>query len=435
MYMYIYIFLSFFLYFSKLNYAVTIIDILPKPNFQENQDIDTYGVFFLHALFRANYDLSKIIDVAIGFENTEKNSRALYIAAEIALRRNPPLALKIFEALEKKGETLRPHYFWPLMLYNFRRQNEAGILRSLKLMQDFKVECDHVTFTQNVLPRLSIILTNPQTALKQLEEVGIKTSLVLTPIISHMLAQNKWFDVIPIVEIYTTKINALDLILPLCSVAVHVRATKRYHQFAKLLNALSNKNIDRKQDFAGQFLIELLSTQARIRNDPNSLQRLVGEMQKIGLNISPAAVSAIQTLLSQQNEDSPTAEYQNVMKKLTEMTKRHLILANSTEDGSLISSSFIKHPRDMSIDELEFHLVELESKQMNTRGVLRRLLQVCVRDNRLQRALEIKQKCDKLKVQTSPGMLASTFEMYIKLGDLANGEKTLQTLQQTYPGK
>lgn len=406
---------------------------MPKPNFQENQDIDTYGVFLLHALFRANCELEKIIDIAIKLEDTNKNTRALHIAAEIALKRSPPMALPIFEALVKREQSLRPHYFWPLMMYNFRRHNEAGILRTLKIMQEFKVECDHQTIVQYVLPRLSLVLTNPQMALKQLDEAGVKTSLVLTPIISHMLTQNKWFEVTPLVDAYTTKINTSDLVSPLCSVAVHVRATKRYHQFVKLLNALSNKNIDRKQDFVGQFLIELLSSQARVRNDLQSLQRLLGEMQKIGLSISPAAVTALQTLLTSDNDDK-NESLQNINQKLKEMTKRHLNLANSTEDGSLISSSFIKHPRDMTVDELECHLVELEAKQMNTRGVLRRLLQVCVRDNRLERALEIKNKCDKLKVQTSPGMLASIFEMYCKLDDLDNAQKSLQVLQQTYPG-
>ncbi|KAM7347356.1 leucine-rich pentatricopeptide repeat containing 2 [Cochliomyia hominivorax] len=418
---------------NKLDYALCIVDTLPKPNFQENQDIDTYGVFILHALFKANCELDKIIEIATRLEDTNKNIRALHIAAEIALKRNPPMVLPIFEALVKREQPLRPHFFWPLMMYNFRRHNEAGILRTLKIMQDFKVECDHQTIVQYVLPRLSIVLTNPQMALKQLEDAGVKTSLVLTPIISHMLTQNKWFDVAPLVELYTTKINALDLISPLCSVAVHVRATKRYHQFAKLINALSNKNVDRKQDFVGQFLIELLSSQGRILNDHQSLQRLLGELHKIGLNISPAAVNTLQTLLTPSNE-GPSDNLQIINQKLKEMTKRNLTLANSTEDGSPMSSSFIKHPRDMTIDELECHLVELEAKQMNTRGVLRRLLQVCVRDNRLERALEIKNKCDKLKVQTSPGMLASIFEMYTKLEDLDNAQQSFKVLQQTYPG-
>ncbi|XP_037813654.1 leucine-rich PPR motif-containing protein, mitochondrial [Lucilia sericata] len=418
---------------DKLDYALCIIDTLPKPNFQENQDIDTYGVFLLHALFRADCELTKIIEIATRLEDTNKNTRALHVAAEIALKRNPPMALPILEALVKREQPLRPHYFWPLMMYNFRRHNESGILRTLKIMQDFKVECDHQTIVQYVLPRLSIILTNPQVALKQLEDAGLKTSLVLTPIVSHMLTQNKWFDVTPLVEAYTTKINTADLITPLCSVAVHVRATKRYHQFAKLLNALSNKNIDQKQDFVGQFLIELLSTQPRMLGDLFSIQRLLNEMQKIGLHISPAAVTALQTILTTNNGETSDVST-TINQKLKEMTKRNLVLANSTEDGSVMSSSFIKHPRDMNIDELECHLVELEAKQMNTRGVLRRLLQVCVRDNRLERAVEIKNKCDKLKVQTSPGMLASIFEMYTKLGDLAKAQESLKILQQTYPG-
>ncbi|XP_065364711.1 leucine-rich PPR motif-containing protein, mitochondrial [Calliphora vicina] len=419
---------------NKLDYALNIIDTLPKPNFQENQDVDTYGVFLLHSLFRANCELKKIIEIAIQLEDSNKNTRALHIAAEIALKRNPPIALAIFEALVKREQPLRAHYFWPLMMYNFRRHNEAGILRTLKIMNDFKIECDHETIVQYVLPRLSIILTSPKMALKQLEDAGVKTSVVLTPVVSHMITQNKWFDVIGLVEAYTTKLNTLDLIAPLCSLAVHVRATKRYHQFAKLLNALSKKNNDRKQDFVGQFLIELLSTQVRMRNDLYSIQRLIDELHKIGSNVSPATVNALQAFLIQNNDDGSAEALKTINQKLKEMTDRNLMLANSTEDGSLMSSSFIKHPRDMSIDELECHLVELEAKHMNTRGVLRRLLQVCVRDNRLERAVEIKNKCEKLKVQTSPGMIASIFEMYTKLGDLANAQQSLEALEQTYPG-
>lgn len=145
-------------------------------------------------------------------------------------------------------------------------------------------------------------------------------------------------------------------------------------------------------------------------------------------------MNALQAFLLQNNDDESSEALKTINQKLKEMTHRNLMLANSTEDGSLMSSSFIKHPRDMSIDELECHLVELEAKQMNTRGVLRRLLQMCVRDNRLERAIEIKNKCEKLKVQTSPGMLASIFEMYTKLEDLANAQQSLQALQQTYPG-
>ncbi|XP_075155386.1 leucine-rich pentatricopeptide repeat containing 2 [Haematobia irritans] len=423
-----------FLRNGKIDYVMALIDTLPTPKFQENQDSDTYGVFLLHALFRANCDLAIIIDTAKKLEDTGKNTRALHIAAEIALRRAPPMALPIFEELVNRGQPLRTHYFWPLMMYNFRRHSESGILRTLRIMQDFKIECDHATITQYVLPRLSITLTNPQMALKQMDEAGVKTSLVLTPIVSHMLTQNKWFDVVPLIEAYPTKLQIADLIAPLCSVAVHIRSTKRYHHFAKLLNTLANKNIERQQDVMGRFLIELLSSQERVRTDLHYVQRLLGEMNKFGVQISPGAVTTIQSLMNQQNASGSSSKFMNnINQYLKEMTKRSLVLQTGSGEDST-TSSFIKHPRDMSLDELECHLIELEGKQMNTRGVLRRLLQLCVRENRLERALEVKNKCDIMQVQTSPGMLASIFEMYTKLKDLPNAQLYLKKIQQAYPG-
>lgn len=44
----------------------------------------------------------------------------------------------------------------------------------------------------------------------------------------------------------------------------------------------------------------------------------------------------------------------------------------------------------MNLEELEAHLIELKSKQMNTRGVLRKLLQIHCRNHNVERALQIK---------------------------------------------
>lgn len=45
----------------------------------------------------------------------------------------------------------------------------------------------------------------------------------------------------------------------------------------------------------------------------------------------------------------------------------------------------------MNLEELECHLIELRSKNMNTRGVLRRLLQEYCRVKAFDRALEVAQ--------------------------------------------
>lgn len=88
----------------------------------------------------------------------------------------------------------------------------------------------------------------------------------------------------------------------------------------------------------------------------------------------------------------------------------------------------------MNLEELECHLQELETKKLNTRGVLRRLLQMCVREGKLDRALEIKKKCDAQKVDASPGMLACIFDIYVRTKKIDDASFALRKLNQKYPG-
>lgn len=87
----------------------------------------------------------------------------------------------------------------------------------------------------------------------------------------------------------------------------------------------------------------------------------------------------------------------------------------------------------MNLEELERHLGELQAKNMNTRPILRRLLQMLVREGRYERALEVKKRCDELKVNMSPGMLACVFDMYIHTKDLQKANATLQKLHKEFP--
>lgn len=52
----------------------------------------------------------------------------------------------------------------------------------------------------------------------------------------------------------------------------------------------------------------------------------------------------------------------------------------------------------MVLSQLEAHLIELESKNMNTRGVLRKLLQEYCRQSKIEDAKKIIAKCESLQV-------------------------------------
>ncbi|XP_055854793.1 leucine-rich PPR motif-containing protein, mitochondrial [Episyrphus balteatus] len=405
--------------------AYVVMDCLPCPKFNDDQDIDTYGYIFLQDLFRGKVNSEKIIEIANELIASGKNSRALHVACDSAMHRNPDLGYLFLKALSEK-EHLRPHYFWPLFLHRFRSNGEAGIIKVVKMMSELKVECDFETLSFYVLPKLSVTLENAQQAIKTLEACGLRTSQSLNPLIVQLIAQQKLEEVMKIAQLYTSKLETKLFVQPLAHLAVRIRATRRFQKYTNTIHTLFLKSNDPKIDFVGLVLIELI-IHKKLRDDVRMLERIISDVSRLGTKISPAAAEALNTHFIKIKTDE--TDIPNIRQLLATMTDRKLTLKSSEN-----SNSNIVHPRDMSYEELECHLLELEAKNMNTRGVLRRLLQICVRDNKLKRALEVKNKCDIAKVELSPGMMASILDMYIKLDDFSSAQLSLQQLQKTFPG-
>ncbi|XP_034111819.1 leucine-rich PPR motif-containing protein, mitochondrial [Drosophila albomicans] len=409
---------------------IQLVGALPTPQYNENQSIDGYATLLLHELFYARTPLPQMLKFATELRQRGQNTRALELLTELALRRQPSLALDCLEALSAAGETLRPHYFWPLVLQQQRSEGESGVLRLLAEMQRLRVECDEVTLRDYVLPRLWQTLQQPRQALQQLDEVGVRVSQTLSHVLNQLLLQQQLTQALELLQLYPTRLQLAPLLTPLASLAVHARATKRYAAFAQLTQALQQRSLQRQEDFVGALLLQMCGPQTRLRQEPDSLLRFLHEMQRLQLKMSPAAAeSLLHVAAGSAQPDTREA----IVKVLQKMRQSELLLPPDVSVSSG-GGSFIKHPRDMSLDELECHLIELEAKQLNTRGVLRRLLQLSVRDGRLERALELLAKCEALRVQISPGMLAAILDLHIKLKDVTRAQQTLLRLQKTYPG-
>ncbi|KAH8289115.1 hypothetical protein KR054_000550 [Drosophila jambulina] len=409
--------------------VIQMVAALPAPNHTQNQNVDEYGSLLLQEFFRANVPLQESLQFARQLVQRGQNPRALHLLAELSLRRLPSAALGCLEALSAAGEELRPHYFWPLILHHFRREGESGMLRLVAEMQRLRVECDEETLRQYLLPNLSQSLAQPLESLKALEAAGVRPSLALGPLLGILLQQQKLTEVLELLKRYPTRLELSQLLQPLCSLAVNARATKRYEQFAQAVHSLQQKALQREEDFVGALLLQMCAPQTRLRQDTASLLRFVHELQRLELQLSPAAAEGLLSLARQVAKEEESV--QGLGKALQKMRNSKLTLP--ADAASLNGGSFIKHPRDMTLDELECHLVELEAKQLNPRGVLRRLLQLSVRSGRLERAQQLLAKCQALKVQSSAGMLASILDLHIKLGDLPRAQQTLQQLSSSYP--
>ena len=407
---------------------IELVGLLPAPKYNENQNTDGYASMLMQELFNARTTFDQMLQFAAQLRQRGQNTRALEVLTELALRRQPAIALNCLEALNAAGEPLRPHYFWPLLLQQHKREGESGVLRLLGDMHRLHVECDELTLRQYVLPNMWQTLQQPLQALQQLDAVGVRPSQALVHVLSQMLQQQQIKEALDLLQRYPTRLQLSTLLQQLATMGVHVRATKRFEQFAQLTQALQQHSLERQEDFVGALLLQMYSSHARMRQEPASLLRFLHEMQRLQLQLSPAAAESLLSLTSNSDADIS----QSLAKTLQKMRNVELTLP---ADTALVADGFIKHPRNMSLDELECHLIELEAKQLNTRGVLRRLLQLSVRDGRLERAFELQSKCEALHVQTSPGMLASILDLHIKLKNLPRAQQSLQRLQTTYPGK
>jgi hypothetical protein len=87
----------------------------------------------------------------------------------------------------------------------------------------------------------------------------------------------------------------------------------------------------------------------------------------------------------------------------------------------------------MSLEDLECHLVELDSKDLNRRGVLRRLIQEYCRQGKVEKALKAKEAFTAAGYEFSAGMLAMLFDLMVRVGNLDEAETSLRELNQLAP--
>ncbi|XP_065082331.1 leucine-rich PPR motif-containing protein, mitochondrial isoform X2 [Ochlerotatus camptorhynchus] len=407
---------------GKFESVRALLNELPVPKFNLNENYDSYAVSLIFEMVKANAPLEELVLLVDLLIKTERNTRALHVACECAAKHCIDIYPELLGML-KEQEDLRPHYFWPLIVHNFTKHGEAGVLDVLKLMKRYRTEIDVETISVFVLPKLAISLKDVRTLLKQFEDRGVKMSVLMTPLVSHLLYQNRFDDAIKVAKLYSSKVDTEALIYPLVLQMTVNKTAQHFNTMSEVVRQLKDKAQNPKHDLAGQLLMELISNK-KTKHDASTIKSLLEQFSTFEIRISRMSANVL------KNHFSMAKQINAALDKLINSLVEDKLTIPSRE----MFDSMIVHPRDMSYEELECHLGELEEKKLNSRGVLRRLLQVCVRENRLDRALEIKQKCDESKVELSSGMLASVFDLHIKRKNVDEAGKTLEQIKTMFPG-
>lgn len=89
--------------------------------------------------------------------------------------------------------------------------------------------------------------------------------------------------------------------------------------------------------------------------------------------------------------------------------------------------------RNMNLEELECHLIELQSKQMETRGVIRKLIQAHIQNKNYKRVQDLRTLFIESGYVETPGMVSASFYTYLKNNDVEEATKCYNEIKTAYP--
>ncbi|XP_004930031.2 leucine-rich PPR motif-containing protein, mitochondrial isoform X1 [Bombyx mori] len=398
--------------------ALEIYKCLPLPSFGPKDDQGLHGRSLVRDCVKAAMPSSVIGLITQELMASGRNPIALHNATEAALQLGKiPLSLDLFTRMKQLGMPLRPHYFWPILITNSKSYGEKGIMSVLSTMIEMDVKPDYETIMSYTLPFVSF--TSPQNLMKKFLDAGLTVTTVLTPMMESLLNTGQVRAASEICELFNGKVDVEIILKPLLRGYLtngDVKST------VHILEDVLKKGSENK-DWIGRFLCCFINHK-KVMEDLTDFFTLVQELKNENLKISTSASDYCVSRLPNTHSD---AEIERFRSGLAEITDETLV-----DDGEMFAHQ-PPHPKNMNEASLKAHLSELEAKNMNTRGVLRRLLQQYCKEGNLKAAKEVAEKCQKEGVFLSAGMKASIFDLHVKLGELELAELTLADLNKTSP--
>ncbi|KAM3967869.1 leucine-rich PPR motif-containing protein, mitochondrial [Aphomia sociella] len=399
--------------------ALEIYKCLPLPSFGPKDDQGLHGRSLVRDCVKASIPSSVIGLVTQELMSSGRNPIALHNASEAALQLSKvPLALDLFMRMKQLGMPLRPHYFWPILLHNSKSYGEKGIMNTLSTMVKMEVKPDYETIMEYTIPYVSF--TSPQNLMKKFQDTGLTASSVLTPMMVTLLNTGQVRAASEICELFQGKVDVEKVLKPLLKgylISADIKST------IHILEDVLKKAADKNKDWVGRFLCVFMKHK-RIMEDVSDFMELVKAIKAAGIKISTPAADYCISRLPDKHGKGVIDTFRN---NLNDITDDRLV-----DEGEIFVQQ-MPHPKHMDEESLKAHLNELEAKGMNTRGVLRKLLQQYCREGNLAAAKEIAEKCQQEGVCLSAGMKAAIFDLHVKLGELDLAEMALGDLNKSSP--
>ncbi|XP_077295704.1 leucine-rich pentatricopeptide repeat containing 2 [Arctopsyche grandis] len=379
-------------------------------------NIDFYIKSLVRETVRASNNLDDISFITEQLEKSGKNDYVTYTALQTALYSNKTdIALGLMGLLKKQNKPVRCHFFWPLLVALANSDGEAGIFKVISSMIALNVMPDFDTLTDYVIPHVNIL--DPQDLIKKLKLNGVTSLACITPVIYRLIKDGDTKSAADICDLTQGNLDTEKLIAPLVAAFLSNYDVDSVHNIIK---AIEKRALYENKDWIGKFFINLFS-QRNWDTDKKKFVELIVALSESNTKVSMQSIDKCVYYLNRL--DSANSEFERIKQILSTMVDN----SKKTEDIFAEHQTF-GHQRDMNLEQLKAHLLELQSKNMNVRGVLRKLLQKHCQLGNFNEAIAVLKKCEENKIYLSDGMTASVMDLYVKSNDLKNAEKYYHNL-------
>ncbi|XP_075723303.1 leucine-rich PPR motif-containing protein, mitochondrial isoform X2 [Rhipicephalus microplus] len=369
-----------------------------------------HGNFFVSQMVRRGLPLERILHYCKDLQTRGLNSRALMRCAEVALSNHrTELALPLLREMHQQGMPLRTHYFYPLVLA--QGNNEQGVYNVLKSMLELGVDVNFDLLAEYVFPAVNT--EDTAAVVEKLKGLGLSVSSIVNPLVLYHLQTHNLDKALAVAEQYPVNLVASVLVPSLTNC---YREARKAVPAVKLLSSIlqgpeSTATGTSRTDWAGKFLTECLV------EPPADLSNLVPELLANKVHISRSAADTLRTRHGKSLGGS-------ILDMLDQI---------SAEKLDEFSDSRLPSQNDMGIEELEAHLLELQSKGMNTRGALRRLLLLHCRFRHVERALSVAEQLRQDNCTFTGAMHAQLLDLFVSIGDLERARDHLEKVWEVDP--
>ncbi|KAK9870349.1 hypothetical protein WA026_006434 [Henosepilachna vigintioctopunctata] len=336
------------------------------------------GRFFIKQLVKARRPFGVILEMCDQLESDGMLDRTIVSALEVSLEiGNEELALSLMEELQKRGNEIRQHYFWPLLCQRTNDEGNNKVLRILQKMKTFGIIPNNETIQEYIIPNLK---GKSSDVIKILTEASISIGTCAVNLTLSFLKSDNIQDAALLmgkVQAYYSPdvlkrplnqafYNTNDLKSYITVLReIYENLDRRVHIFKE-----ENSTIPSKHEVIGN-LIEDLSFNKKNFNE--NIENVLRELVKQGLGISTKSAEKIQESLGDKITDE-------ISSLLGALSSEELVPVPLPRKQPVYTPS-----HQMNIPQLEKLIENCSVKKMDVRGLKRQLLTLYYRAKDLEK--------------------------------------------------